>query len=75
MDTEAQAQGFLRVSQAKSPAFFTEVPAAIVPVRYAGGRVYYRVVAGGYASRAAAAAACRKVKEEDPAAFCKVVAN
>ena len=75
MDSEAAAQGFLRVAQAKNPTFFAEAPAAIMPVRYEGGRVYYRVVAGEHPSRAAAAAACRRLQELDPGAFCKVVVN
>jgi septal ring-binding cell division protein DamX len=75
MDNEAAAQGFLRVSQAKNPDFFAEVPAAVVPVRLGGGRTFYRVVAGGLPDRAAAAAVCRKLRESQPNAFCKVVAN
>ena len=75
MDSEAAARGYLRVSQELNPAFFAAAPAVVVPVKHRGGRTFYRIVAGGASSRAAAAAICRKLREIKPDAFCKVVAK
>jgi len=74
MDNEAAAKGFLRVLQARNPAFIADAPATVVRVKL-GRRVLYRVVAGGAPSRAAASVICRKLRKSQPDAFCKVVAN
>jgi len=74
MDSEAAAKGFLRVLQAKNPAFIANAPATVVRVKL-GRRVLYRVVAGGAPSRAAASVICRELRKSQPDAFCKVVAN
>ena len=74
MNSKSAAEGFVRVSQEKNPAFFADAPAAVVRVKL-GRRVLYRVVAGGAPSRAAASVICRKLRKSQPDAFCKVVAN
>jgi cell division septation protein DedD len=71
----AGARAYLRAAQTRHPALFAEAPGAVSAAKPGQGRTYYRVLAGGLASRPAARDLCRRLRAAEPGAFCKVLAN
>jgi hypothetical protein len=71
----AGARAYLRAAQTRHPALFAAAPGAVSAAKPGQGRTYYRVLAGGLASRPAARDLCRRLRAAEPGAFCKVLAN
>ena len=70
-----EARAYLRSAEARHPALFAEASGAVVAAKPGAGRTFYRVVAGGLASRAAARDLCRRLRAAEPGAFCKALMN
>ncbi|MCH8926257.1 MAG: SPOR domain-containing protein, partial [Proteobacteria bacterium] len=72
---QAEAGRYLRAAQAKHPEIFAQAPGAVARSDLGKAGVVHRVVAGGLSSRQAARDLCRRLRAEEPGAFCKVLAN
>ena len=75
MKSEAKAASYLEKAKSEHPHLLGEGKGAVVLVDFGKGRVYYRVVAGGFTDRGAAKERCAHMRGEHPGAFCKVVSN
>ncbi len=72
---QAEADRYLQAAQAKHPEIFAEAPGAVARSDLGKAGVFHRVVASGLPSREIARKLCRRLRAEDPGAFCKVLAN
>jgi TPR repeat protein len=72
---EAEAGRYLQAARTKHPAIFAEARGAVARADLGKGGVFHRVVAGGLPNRQAARDLCRRLRAEDPEAFCKILAN
>ncbi len=72
---QAEAGRYLRAAQAKHPEIFAQAPGAVARSDLGKAGVVHRVVAGGLSSRQAARDLCRRLRAEEPGAFCKVLAD
>ncbi len=75
MKSEAKAASYLDKAKSEHPHLLGEGKGAVMPVDFGSGRVYYRVVAGGFTERGAAKARCARMRAEHPGEFCKVLSN
>ncbi len=75
MKSEAKAASYLDTAKSEHPHLLGEGKGAVVPVDFGKGRIYYRVVAGGFTERGAAEARCAHMRAEHPGEFCKVLSN
>ena len=72
---QAEAGRYLLAAQAKHPEIFAQAPGGVARSDLGKAGVVHRVVAGGLSSRQAARDLCRRLRAEEPGAFCKVLAN
>ena len=72
---QAEADRYLQAAQAKHPEIFAEAPGAVARSDLGKAGVFHRVVASGVPSREIARKLCRRLRAEEPGAFCKVLAN
>ncbi len=72
---QAEAGRYLQAAQAKHPEIFARAPGAVARSDLGKAGVVHRVVASGLSSRQAARDLCRRLRAEEPGAFCKVLAN
>ena len=72
---QAEAGRYLQAAQAKHPEIFAQAPGAVARSDLGKAGVVHRVVASGLSSRQAARDLCRRLRAEEPGAFCKVLAN
>lgn len=75
MKSEAKAASYLDKAKNEHPRLLGEGKGAVVPVDFGKGRIYYRVVAGGFTERGAAEARCTHMRSVHPGEFCKVLSN
>ncbi len=75
MKSEAKAASYLDKAKSEHPHLLGEGKGAVVPVDFGKGRVYYRVVAGGFTERGAAEERCAHMRAKYPGTFCKVLSN
>ncbi len=75
MKSEAKAASYLDKAKIEHPHLLGEGKGAVMPVDFGSGRVYYRVVVGGFTERGAAKARCARMRAEHPGEFCKVLSN
>ncbi len=75
MKSEAKAASYLDKAKIEHPHLLGEGKGAVMPVDFGKGRVYYRIVAGGFTERGAAEARCAHMRAEHPGEFCKVLSN
>ncbi|MFQ5773238.1 MAG: tetratricopeptide repeat protein [Kiloniellaceae bacterium] len=71
--SEAAAAGAVREIRRKHPNVFAGRRIVVAPADLGQGGVFYRVVAEGLPTAAAARALCQQLRGMDPAAFCKVL--
>jgi hypothetical protein len=72
---QVEADRYLQAAQAKHPEIFAAAPGAVARSDLGKAGVFHRVVASGLPSREIARKLCRRLRAEDPGAFCKVLAN
>ncbi len=73
--SENEAMAIWQAARARHPAIFSEADAVFSRIELSGGDVFIRILAGPMASETAAAGFCQRLRDAQPAAFCKVQAN
>lgn len=71
--SEGEAVLFLRRMENRLAPLLTGIDSAVAPVRFSDGKVFYRVVAGGFNTWDDGKSWCDRVTSREPDTFCKVL--